>query len=281
MPLQFSSPSNAPVSLLTEWAVADADQLAAAIAWLYLQKQAQAVRVIQSLEPGAAALPGRVVQDAIKALTVHTGDIANDLGSGDAAVQKAAQDKLKARIAHRDGLLFQHVSWIAAYLALPNAHAAPPHVRAADKGFDGVVLELDPTAPALSRIILCEDKASTDPRNLVTRSIWPEIEAIQASGKDREILAAVTAILATLPGIDQEAVIEATAWEAARGFRVALTAGAEQWRQSSYAHLFAGFDAAAGGTIDSRMAEVMPIPDVRRYLADLANAVIAKLQATP
>lgn len=281
MPLQFTTPPNAPVSLLTEWTVANADQLADAIAWLYVQKRAHAARVIQALEPGPAALPGGVVANAIEDLTVETGDIAADLVSNDADARKTAQDKLNARLIQRDGLLFQHVSWIAAHLTLPNTHAAPPHVRRADKGFDGVILDIDPAAPRLSRIILCEDKASTNPRNLVTQSIWPEITAIQASGKDREILAAVTAILATLPGVDQEAVIEATEWEVARSFRVALTADQAQARNQSYAHLFAGFDGAAGGAIESRMAEVMPMPDVRPYMAALAAAVIAKLAAMP
>lgn len=279
MPINFASPLNAPVSMLTEWSVADADQLANAIAWLYVQKRDHAARIIQALEPGAAALPGSVVQDAIRALTVETADLVVDLQSADDATRKSTQDKLNVRIVHRDGLLFQHVSWIAAYLALPNTHSAPPHVRTADKGFDGVILDLDPAAPGLSRIILCEDKASTNPRNLVTQSIWPEITTIQAAGKDREILAAITAILATLPGVDSEAVIAATAWEGARAFRVALTADPAQARDASYAHLFAGFDDVAGGAIESRMAEVMPVQAVRPYLAALANAVILKLQA--
>lgn len=279
MPLNFTTSPNAPVSLLTEWAVASADQLSEAIAWLYVQKRTHAARVIQALEPGTAALPGQVVENAIQDLTVETSDVAVDLASNDADVRKRAQDKLEARRIQRDGLLFQHISWIAAHLTLPNTHAAPPHVRRADKGFDGVILDLNVAAPGLSRIILCEDKASNNPRNLVTQSIWPEIAAIQASRKDREILAAVTAILATLPGVDAEAVIEATEWQAARAFRVALTADQSQSRHHGYAHLFVGFDAAAGGAIETRMAEVMPIRDVRPYLATLADAVIAKLAA--
>lgn len=279
MPLQFTASPNAPVSLLTEWTIANADQLAEVIAWLYVQKRSHAARVIRALEPGPATLPGAVIANAIDDLKIKTVDIAADLASTDATVVKKAKEKLDARLIQRDGLLFQHVSWVAAHLALPNTHAAPPHVRRADKGFDGVIVDIDPAAPRLSRIILCEDKASTNPRNLVTQSIWPEIRAIQGSGKDREILAAVTAILATLPGVDQETVIEATEWQAARAFRVALTAEHAHARGSSYAHLFAGFDGAAAGTIESRMAEVMPVPDVRAHMAALAAAVIAKLAA--
>ena len=89
----------------------------------------------------------------------------------------ARQNKLDTRIEHRDGLLFQHVSWVAAFMRLPNAKATPPHVRQADKGFDGVLVEVNPAQAGLSRIVLCEDKASVNPRSLVTGSVWPEIRA--------------------------------------------------------------------------------------------------------
>ncbi len=163
-------------------------------------------------------------------------------------------------------------------MRLPHAKATPPHVRQADKGFDGVLLELEPDKAGLARIVLCEDKASISPRGLVTNSIWPEIKLIQADKKDREILAALTAILETMPEVDQEAVINATTWHRARQFRVALTAGADQLKDGSYQHLFAGFEGAAGGPLESRMAEVMPMAQVRPYLEELAARVIVVLQ---
>ena len=187
----------------------------------------------------------------IETLSVRVDDIADALTSPDAEVRKRAEDIRDTRVEHRDGLLFQHVSWIAANMRLPNAKATPPHVRQADKGFDGVLLEVDPAHAGLSRIVLCEDKASIKPRALVTQSIWPEIKLIQANKKDREILAALTAILDTMPGVDREAVIDATEWHRARQFRVALTVGGDQIKDGGYQHIFAGFEGAAGGEIES------------------------------
>jgi hypothetical protein len=258
--------------------VNEPEALAEALAWLYLRKERHASRVTQALEPGRAALPGSVVQNAIAALTVRTDDLADALASPDDAQRKAAEAKRDTRVEHRDGLLFQHVSWIAAFMRLPHAKATPPHVRQADKGFDGVLLEVDPAQTALSRIVLCEDKASINPRSLVTGSIWPEIKQIQVHAKDREILAALTAILDTMPEVDRESVIDATEWRGVRQFRVALTAGEDQVKAGGYQHLFAGFDSAAGGTIEARMAEVMPMNEVRPYLDDLAERVIAVLK---
>ena len=81
-----------------------------------------------------------------------------------------------------------------------------------------------------------------------------------------------------MPELDREAVIDSTEWRGARQFRVALTAGADQAKAGSYQHLFAGYDAAAGGAIEARMAEVMPMGEVRSYLAELAAQVVDALR---
>lgn len=278
LPLSFNQQAYPPVCVLTTWTVEGPEALAEALAWLYLRKERHAERVVQALEPGRASLPGQVVENAIETLSVRVDDIADALASPDAEVRKRAEAIRDTRVEHCDGLLFQHISWIAAYMRLPNAKATPPHVRQADKGFDGVLLAVDPAQAGLSRIVLCEDKASIKPRALVTQSIWPEIKLIQANKKDREILAALTAILDTMPGVDREAVIDATEWSGARQFRVALTAGGDQIKDGGYQHIFAGFEGAAGGAIEARIAEVMPMNDVRPYLEDLAGRVIDVLR---
>ncbi len=94
------------------------EALAEALAWLYLRKERHAARVTQALEPGRAALPGRV-ENAITALSVRTDDLADPLARPDDAERKAAEAKRDTRVEHRDGLLFQHVSWIAAFMRLP------------------------------------------------------------------------------------------------------------------------------------------------------------------
>jgi hypothetical protein len=84
-----------------------------------------------------------------------------------------------------------------------------------------------------------------------------------------------------MPEVDQEAVLEATEWRRSRQFRVSLTAGEDQLKTDGYQHLFKGFDEAAGGEIETRMAEVMPMDQVRTYLDDLALRIIAKLPSMP
>lgn len=44
---------------------------------------------------------------------------------------------------HRDGWMFQVISWIAAHLQNPEDLIAPPHMIHAHKGFDGIHVRVD------------------------------------------------------------------------------------------------------------------------------------------
>lgn len=278
MPLTIASSSEDICYTLSHWTVANDVSFIEALAWLYVQKHAHAVAVIRELEPGAATFIGKEIENAIAVLGYKISDLAAALASANEDVKMKARRALATRVAHRDGLLFQHISWLAARLQFPTAEATAPHVRQADKGFDGFLLEHDTEGAGLSKVILCEDKASTDPRALVTSQIWPEIRAILAGDKDREIGAAVSALLSNLPPEKREQVIAATVWSRAKHFRVALAAGDDQLKNDSYAHLFDGFDDEVPGDVAVRLGEVMPMPEVRAYLQALADKIIARLE---
>lgn len=280
MPLQFERAKDSDICVLTLWSVNQHDVLVDALAWLYLRKPLHSFRIMQGLEPGTVGLFGNAKQGAIDLLRYDLSDIAADLQSADPDIRESAKKKHDARMSHRDGLLFQHISWIAARLQFPTAEATPPHVRKADKGFDGVLVDVDIANVQLSRVVLCEDKASISPRGLVTSSIWPDIKSIIAGNRDIEVLDAITPLLSSLQEEDRELAIARLVWERARHFRVALTAGDDQIQNDAYNHLFDGFDDNAGGDVTARLAEVMPMKDVRKYLDDLAAEVIAKIQST-
>ena len=143
MPIKFQQHKNAPTCLLDQWTIDDLDELAAVLAWLYVRKPRHAANIIAKLAPGGAAFPGKEFSAARKLLQVDTTDIAADLQSSDQDVKKRAEGKRDVRIEHRDGLLFQHLSWIAATLKFSQSYLSTPHVRPADKGFDGVVIQID------------------------------------------------------------------------------------------------------------------------------------------
>lgn len=281
MPLSFESVADNDTCVLTHWSVASRAEFVTALAWLYLRKPLHAARVIEGLEPGEAGLFGNVKQNVIKLLSYDVIDIEADLASTDEETRQSAEKKRDARISHRDGLLFQHMSWIAAHLQFPSAEASPPHVRKADKGFDGFLVDVDIDNVAISRVIICEDKASISPRGLVTSKIWPDLKSIVAGERDAEALDAITPLLKSFTPEQREIAIQQIIWNRARHFRIALTAGANQIQDGAYDHLFAGYEDNASGEVSSRLADVMPMEDVRNYLDDLAKEIIVKLEELP
>lgn len=275
VPLKIET-GTSPVCVLSIWTVADAATFVDVLAWLYIRKSRHAQRVMNALAPGDAAVPGNEYENARILLSVRTDDIASALSSTDPEVAEKAKATMDTRTEHRDGLLFQHMSWVAAYLQFPTAKARPPHVRVADKGFDGLLVQLGDDG--LARVVLCEDKATIGPRNMVTQKVWPELKTIIAGERDLEILDAVTGLLDTMvPGDDVDRLLVGAVWERLREFRVAVTAGPGDLRPDGYGHIFGGYDKQVAGAPSIRQAEVLPLADIRGNLANLASLVIARL----
>jgi hypothetical protein len=277
MPVSFQDHDNAPTCMLAQWEIKDIDLLAKALAWLYLRKPLHAAKVIAALGPSEAYFPGKEFEAARRLLLWPSGDIAADLQSADDPVRQAAEKKRDKRIEQRDGLLFQHLSWVAAHLKFPGSHLSAPHVRKADKGFDGVMIRIEEGTTSLATVMLCEDKATIDPRSLVTQSVWEEIRKIEQGDKDLEIHDAVTALLGKIEGIDIEMALKGVSWDKLRQYRVALTVPHAAAQANGYAHIFDGYDQVTGKEITSRIAEYIALPDVRAFLDELARLVLSAL----
>jgi hypothetical protein len=273
MPINFIKTDFAPTCQFSEWAIPDETRLVRALAWLYLRKPQHAVQIISELEPGKAGFPGRVFENAKSLLSVQMHDIAEALLDTDDEIKAKAQSRRDARIVQRDGLLFQHISWIAASISMPTALAAPPHVRKADKGFDGLLVQLDNPSGSISSLVLCEDKASTNPKKLVQYSVWKEIDAIVEGEKDLELLDAITALLRNQPHLALEELLDNLIFEQTRAFRVAVTTMPSNANAHGYQHIFDNFDSHALGSVQTRLADVLETDDTRAFLKRLARNV--------
>lgn len=283
MPLKISSQLVEKICNLSSWQIENDEAFIRALAWLYLQKPRHAQRIAQSLAPSSkAGLPGNPFLGAMNKLVYERIDLEERLTSSIETIRREAKRELDARVSHRDGLLFQHISWLAAAIQYPNSLKAPPHSRAADKGFDGLILDVDLKCLEISRLIMCEDKASTDPRPIVRKAVWEEFIAISSGIRDDEVLSSVTSLLSTMNGISEdqvEDILEAVCWQKVRQYRVALAVGKDREKKGEYKHLFKGFDKAHPSATDTtRYAEVMPMGDIRKFLEKVAVNVYAKLK---
>jgi len=278
MPIKFNEQLSSEC-IFSEWdLLTGREKVVTAIAFLYLQQEKNAQRIIEDLDTVTIRPKGKIVENIIKKLTAAKSADVIKLLDPDPDIREKAKNKINSDTWARDGLLFQHVSWVAVRIQMPSAHMTPPHVRQSDKGFDGFIIDINPSDNALTRLVLCEDKASHDPRKLITQSVWAEIRDIVGGGRDDQITAGIINLVRALPDIDEEEFINDIFWGDGREFRVSVATGEEVRKDGFFVHLMEGFEKAAGGKHESRVGSVLAFPEVRSGLQSLADEVIQKVE---
>ena len=182
---------------------------------------------------------------------------------------------------HRDGLLFQAISWIAAHQASQSKSSvfSLPHLIPAHKGFDGLEIDLTPKK-GLLRLIVFEDKATENPRDTVRDDVWPSIKALHGGMRQTELTQELTALLQRAKVANPDEVVEAVVWKHMRKFRVSITGTDGQNQQAGFEKLFKGFDDVTPG-LDAagRRAEVFCHSDIRNWMKAFAAKVAKALDA--
>lgn len=253
MPIDLSPFNQPPLCFGFQWLIKNQDDLAACVAYLVAGYYLHAEKIIHGDRP-EVALQASAVQAAIQRLE-------------------------NVDVYQRDGWLFQMISWIAARLASGNETlAAPPHIRTADKGFDGLLLEVDEETDVVKAVVICEDKATKNPRETLRDDVWPEIRHIESGARDNELVSEVTTILGTYSHSAIEKAIEQIYWNEQRQYRVSITAGPAHSDSEGRAKLFEGYDQVATGDLARRRSETVQIPDLRDWLERLCASVINKLR---
>jgi hypothetical protein len=171
---------------------------------------------------------------------------------------------------HRDGWMFQAMSWVAAHRATPGGIIRAPHMILADKGFDGLQLELDAQGESVTAAIIFEDKATDNPRAMIRDKVWPEFASLEAGGQAHVLTAEVISLLRTQPGIDPDAAIANVIWMQARHYRVSITVGDGHADVAGRQRLFLGYDGIAPGAAVRRRGEIFVVQNLRPWMAQLA-----------
>src|SRR5690606_27530003 len=184
---------------------------------------------------------------------------------------------------HRDGWLFQAISWIAAHQQPSASLTRMPHIRKADKGFDGMQLELNEAGTSVTAVVIFEDKATDRARDTIRDDVWPGIEALEKGERLNELSQEVSGMLdahATAhPEFDLDSAIANILWQDARRYRVSITIGDTHNNSEARAKLFKGFDKFAPGSAARRRADTIHLPVMRSWMASFAARVIVKIKA--
>ncbi|PWE50767.1 hypothetical protein DEM26_07680 [Thioclava sp. NG1] len=243
------------------WAVDDEDVLAERVARIVLGQYRHVAKILSG-----AGVPGPVAnaeqaRAAIRQLTLADGE-----------------DPW-----HRDGWMFQAISWIAAHQRPSASLTRMPHIRKAEKGFDGMQLELDEDGTEVIAVVIFEDKATDRPRDTIRDDVWPGIAALERGERLNELSQEVSGMLdaraAAVPEFDIDTAIANTIWKDARRYRVSITIGDTHNNENARARLFSGFDGAAVGAVERRRADTIYLPAMRDWMNGFAERVIEKIEA--
>lgn len=240
------------------WAIEDEEILAERVARIALGQAKHVGRVIDGLTAKPKKTTAEHVADAIGKLSVDK----------DGTPYK------------RDGWIFQAVSWIAAHQNRNGAILRAPHIRKADHGFDGLQIELSADKSTVTSVMIFEDKATTNPRDIIRDEVWPGLAALEAGQRVTELTHDVTAVLEAYQDIlpvDVEDAVDEILWKEARSYRVSITVSDAHSANAARAGLFSGYDIQAPGHVTKRRAETVYFPDMREWMKSFSARVEAKI----
>lgn len=240
------------------WESLDNEQLAAMVAQLALGQWRHVEGLLRS-ESGAGSVgPSYAINQAIRSLTVESG-----------------RDPW-----HRDGWVFQFISWIVAVESRKGDPARAPQMDQASKGFDGLQLVLNRNGSSVKGIIIFEDKASESPRDKVRDEVWPSFREMEAGERDAALASELASLLERLPHLNKlETVDRIMRDRKARRYRVSVTAGSHHAQGVHFSGLFDGYEEAVRGGRSRRYANVFEVNDLRAWMSTLSNRAVELLEA--
>jgi hypothetical protein len=257
MTISLSASDHATLFHGWNWMIVDEDALAEQVARVALGKYRHVAKILEGASIAGPKSSADHASAAIQLLTVKTGD-----------------DPW-----HRDGWIFQTISWIAASHTSAGTVTRPPHILKAHKGFDGMQLELSNDAKSVVAVVVFEDKATDNARETIRVEVWPGIEDLEAGNRVTELTHEVSGMLEAQhrldPSLDIDAALSNILWKEARRYRVSITVGDTHVHTKGRARLFKGFDTKAPGEVKRRRAETLHLPHLRKWMEQFAQRAIA------
>ncbi|MGF7163319.1 hypothetical protein FHS85_004982 [Rhodoligotrophos appendicifer] len=185
------------------------------------------------------------------------------------------------KIYHRDGLLFEIISWVAARLtATPSDAISDPHLKATNQGTDCVKVTVDLVTRTLTRATVYEYKCTTNWRQLFSQDVLTAFREYVSGERDNQLAQAAITLLIELGFTRDErnAAYDELVRARPLAFQASLTVAPSGFGAAERPALFAGYDAIAGD-ITTRGGNTMPLDDVRGWFTVFAALVWMKIEA--
>jgi hypothetical protein len=255
--ISFNPISNGSSWAGSNWSITNEKQLAAMIARVALGQYRHVLHILKKTGCGSYIPKESTKEGAIRLLTAINPE----------------------EPWHRDGWLFQVISWFAANLQSPETLKSPPQMIHAHKGFDGLHLRLDETGKNVIQVVVCEEKATIGPRGKIKSQVWPDFLSLEKGTRDNELVSEISTLLAANGHVDPDGAVNKIFWQQTRAYRVSITIRTQDCSQAGLNSLFEGYsDVAPGDDVAKRCAETFHQKDLRKWMNKIASMSISAIK---
>jgi hypothetical protein len=260
MPLNVPDFPASPECGGRQWSVADDDYLAAIVALVLIGRAQHAERVLAGTQQNVA-----FVADAMKE-----------------QLRFQLQTPAGPRTYHRDGLLFEIISWVVARITGEvDEVISTPHLKSTTQGLDTIKVGFDAGTRTLTRVVIHEQKCTVHPRDEFRDNVLRSFREWREHKRDNQLVQAVLGLLDrfNLTDTEQLAVYDRLVQIHPLAFQAALTVTPPPFGTADCVSLFAGYNGITPDVAD-RLGDTFPLDDVRAWFAAFATLVWQKIEAS-
>jgi hypothetical protein len=263
MPLTLAPTDILPQCRGAIWTIADADidALAEVCTQILVGRALHAAMILDGVHPVGAP---PIVSAALKE-----------------KLRRELHPDSEPKVWHRDGLLFEIISWIAARLsATANDAISDPHLKATNQGTDCVKVSIDPATRTLRRATVYEYKCTTNWRHMFLNDVLPAFREYVSGERDNQLAQAAITLLSGLgfSAEERSAAYDQLIQQRPLAFEASLTVQPSGFDAEQRLALFTNYD-GIGGDVAVRGGNTMPLDHIREWFDAFSARVWAKIEA--
>lgn len=249
------------------WSAEDEAQLAALVAIVAMGQASYAAHILKVLQPATPAF--------------SNADLRREARIKLTAQEDGAKPRTGYPKVHRDGFIFEVISWIATRQVYGDrALLKDPHVSSTSQGVDGLMLELTDDKSMVTMTTVFEDKCTTEPRATFKQKVIPAFLEHHENKRSAEVVAAASVLL-RIAGIPEDSAARLAAAvmdRQARRYRASFALPMTEDTAIARSRLFKGYDVLEGLPAEQRVgASLIVNGEVRAWFDALAMQAIAYL----
>jgi len=249
-----------------QWLVNDINELAKTIALITL---------------GQVEHAAEILQEAITIVPVPSRSHYYNEARNQLMINGETDVKREVSRYHRDGFLFECISWIvSSQEADNNTYLKDPHISATTQGLDGLIIRMDPEEKVLIQTIICEDKCTQNPRDTFRDKVLEAFSEHHQNKRASDLLANAVALikLSGLKGTNAVLAAEKVHDKEFRSYRAALTVDSSVSTISKRLKLFKGYEKLENIEKNQRIGATFIVNgELRVWFHELSELVIHHL----